>query len=139
MNAELTREGTSPLSGTSFSSALVAGLAALIRQADPSLNSQQVREIIINSTRRTAATMDPVFGRGHVDPVRALTGAVESGAKHSRVVPDSFAEPEPVTDVAVDKAKVVGLVMLTVGLLAALCMALYGYLHAGLRGEERER
>lgn len=139
VNAELTREGTSPLSGTSFSSALVAGLAALIRQADPSLNSQQVREIIINSTRRTASTMDPVFGRGHVDPVRALTGVVEAGGKRSRVVPDSFAEPEPVTEVAVDKSRVVGLVMLCVGLLAALCMALYGYLHAGLRGEERNR
>lgn len=139
VNAELTREGTSPLSGTSFSSALVAGLAALIRQADPSLSAQQVREIIINSTRRTASTMDPVFGSGHVDPVRALTGVVQAGEQRSRVVPDSFAVPEQITPEVVDKSKVVGLSILGVGLLVALCMGLYGYLRAGLRADERTR
>lgn len=139
VNAELTRDGTHPKSGTSFASALVAGLAALIRQADPSLNARQVSEIIVNSTRRTASTMDPVFGSGHVDAVRALTGVVEAGAQRSRAVPDSFAAPEPVIPVAADKAKVVGLSMLGVGLLVALCMGLYGYLRAGLRGDERAR
>jgi membrane-anchored mycosin MYCP len=137
VNAELTQDGTGPISGTSFSSALVAGLAALIRQADPSLNTAQVRDVIVNSSRRTASTMDPVFGRGHVDPVRALTGVVESGHAPSRSVPDVFAAPEPVKPIVVDKAKAVGLIVIGVGILAAMCIALYAYLRAGFGNNER--
>ncbi|MCV7286033.1 type VII secretion-associated serine protease mycosin [Mycolicibacterium wolinskyi] len=137
VNAELTTDGTGPISGTSFSSALVAGLAALIRQADPSLNAAQVREIIVNSSRRTASTMDPVFGIGHVDPVRALTGVVKPGPPPSRAIPDVFAEPEPIKPAVIDKGRAVGLTVLGIGILAAVCMALYAYLRAGVADDER--
>lgn len=136
VNAELTRDGTTPISGTSFSSGLVAGLAALIRQVDPTLNAEQVRNVIINSARRTADTMDPVFGIGHVDPVRALTGVIASNHAPSRSVPDRFVAPEPVIPAPVDRAKVVGLAVIAIGMIAALCMGLYAYLRAGVESKE---
>lgn len=137
VNAELTQDGTGPLSGTSFSSALVAGLAALIRQANPSLSAAQVREVIVNSSRRTASTMDPVFGIGHVDPVRALTGVIEAGPAPTRAIPDVFAQPEPVKPAVLDKGRTVGLSVLAAGILAVVCMGLYAYLRAGVTDNER--
>ncbi|RIT36829.1 type VII secretion-associated serine protease mycosin [Mycobacteroides abscessus] len=139
VNAELTRDGTNPISGTSFASAQVAGLVVLIRQLNPSLNADQVRNIIVNSSRRTADTMNPVFGRGHVDPVRALTGVIDPGQAPSRAIPDTFAAPQPHVEKPLDKSKAVGLTMLGLGVLVALCMAVYGYLRDGVKNDEKEK
>lgn len=76
INAEVTQEGTIPISGTSFASAYVSGLAALIREENPSLTSEQVRHRIINSTRSTARGMNNILGHGMVNPQLALTGEV---------------------------------------------------------------
>ncbi|WP_100475740.1 type VII secretion-associated serine protease mycosin [Mycobacteroides abscessus] len=139
VNAELTRDGTNPISGTSFGSAFVAGLAVLIRQMNPALSAEQVRNIIINSSRRTANTMEPVFGRGHVDPLRALTGVIEAGRAPARTIPDTLAAPEPFTSKPIDTSKRVGLGVLGAGILIAICMAVYAYLRAGVKNDETER
>lgn len=76
INAEVTREGTAPISGTSFASAYVAGLAALIRERYPHLNSLQVRNRIVNSAMSSAPSMNNFVGYGPVDPIQALTGDV---------------------------------------------------------------
>jgi len=69
--------------GTSFSSALVAGAAALAVQAHPGLRGTQVRSLIVNSSAQTVATDDsspavPVdaqwIGAGLLD-AGAATGA----------------------------------------------------------------
>lgn len=136
VNAELTTDGTTPISGTSFSSAMVSGLAALIRQVNPSLTADQVRNVIINSSRRTADTMHPVFGIGHVDPVRALTGVISTTPPHSRASVDRFAAPEPVIPRTVDTSRIVGLSVIVVGIVVAACMGLYAYLRAGVNNKE---
>lgn len=76
INAEVTRDGTTPISGTSFASAYVSGLAALIRERYPYLNSLQVRNRIINSAMSSAPSMNNFMGYGPVDPMQALTGDV---------------------------------------------------------------
>lgn len=136
VNAEFTTDGTTPISGTSFSSAMVAGLAALIRQVNPALTADQVRNVIINSSRRTADTMHPVFGIGHVDPVRALTGAIATTPAPSRAALDRYAAPEPVIPPTVDTARIVGLSVIILGSVVAGCMALYAYLRAGVNNKE---
>jgi uncharacterized protein (TIGR03437 family) len=52
--------------GTSFSAPLTAGAAALIKQAHPSLNGQQIKSLLVNTASPTAVATDD-FG----DPVDA--------------------------------------------------------------------
>lgn len=74
INAEVTRDGTAPISGTSFAAAYVSGLAALIRERYPHLSALQVRNRIINSAHQGAMGLNNHVGFGLVDPFLALTG-----------------------------------------------------------------
>lgn len=78
INAEVTRDGTAPISGTSFASAYVSGLAALIRERYPHLSALQVRNRIINSAHLSAVGLNNHLGFGPVDPFQALTGDVST-------------------------------------------------------------
>ncbi|MFC9892418.1 type VII secretion-associated serine protease mycosin [Nocardia sp. NPDC127579] len=73
VNATQTSEGFSTIDGTSFSSAYVAGLAALIRSRFPELTAAEV----IDRIKRTAQAPDngrnDKIGSGLIDPMAALT------------------------------------------------------------------
>jgi membrane-anchored mycosin MYCP len=60
-------------SGTSFASAFVAGVVALVRSAHPELNPAQVVARIEATAHGPAG---PGTGHGQVDPVRAVTAAL---------------------------------------------------------------
>ncbi|MEU1590182.1 type VII secretion-associated serine protease mycosin [Micromonospora sp. NPDC005710] len=63
--------------GTSDASAIVSGLAALIRSKYPDLNAPSVINRIIRTTRDAGPPgRDPQYGFGVIDPVRALTANV---------------------------------------------------------------
>ncbi len=71
--------GHQPWNGTSFATPMVSATAALIRAAEPGLSAEQV-------TRRLLATVDPArggreqgYGRGVVDPYRAVTERLTTG------------------------------------------------------------
>lgn len=67
--------------GTSFSAALVAGAAALIRARWPELPAADVVNRLVATARDVAAPgRDPVSGFGAVDPVAALTREVPAVA-----------------------------------------------------------
>ncbi|MPZ26829.1 MAG: type VII secretion-associated serine protease mycosin [Micromonosporaceae bacterium] len=69
--------GRRPVQGTSFSSALVAATAALIRARWPDLPAAEVvNRLVSTATQLGAPGRDPVFGFGGVDPVAALTEPV---------------------------------------------------------------
>jgi subtilisin family serine protease len=66
-------------SGTSFSAPLVAGVAALMRAANPNANQATISNRLIGSTRDLGqAGFDAVYGTGMVDATAAL--AAVSGA-----------------------------------------------------------
>ncbi|MEU7971113.1 type VII secretion-associated serine protease mycosin [Micromonospora sp. NPDC049089] len=63
--------------GTSDSSAIVSGLAALIRSKYPDLSAPNVINRIIRTARDAGASgRDPQYGFGVIDPTRALTANV---------------------------------------------------------------
>ena len=63
--------------GTSASSAIVAGVAALVRARYPDLDAANViNRLIRTADHRGSAGRNPQYGYGIVDPVRALTAHV---------------------------------------------------------------
>ncbi|TDC09452.1 type VII secretion-associated serine protease mycosin [Nonomuraea longispora] len=76
--------------GTSSAAALVAGVAALVRSAYPSLSPYHVRQAIELGTRkRPADGHSPAYGHGVVDAVRTLRAAARLD-----VPPSGEAAPE---------------------------------------------
>jgi membrane-anchored mycosin MYCP len=65
--------------GTSFSAAIVSGVAALVRSKYPQLTAYQVLNRLIRTARSPARGVDNQVGYGIVDPVAALTWDVPQG------------------------------------------------------------
>jgi subtilisin family serine protease len=71
------RTGYAIGTGTSNSSALVSGTAALIRSKYPDLKAQDViQRLIATADDRGPKGRDPQYGYGIVDPLKALTADV---------------------------------------------------------------
>ncbi|MEE6178023.1 type VII secretion-associated serine protease mycosin [Mycobacterium sp. 050134] len=66
-------------SGTSFSTAIVSGVAALVRAKYPQLSAYQVINRLERTARAPARGVDNQIGYGLVDPVAALTWDVPDG------------------------------------------------------------
>ncbi len=76
-----TSTGNKSFTGTSGSSPIVAGLAALILSANPDLTNSEVRTLMQDtSVDMGLAGRDELYGYGRVDFEAALTGAGESVA-----------------------------------------------------------
>ncbi len=65
--------------GTSFSTAIVSGVAALVRAKFPQLTAYQVINRLVRTARPPARGVDNQVGYGVVDPVAALTWDVPEG------------------------------------------------------------
>ncbi|MGO9152016.1 type VII secretion-associated serine protease mycosin [Mycobacterium sp.] len=65
--------------GTSFSTAIVSGVAALVRAKFPQLTAYQVVNRLVRTARPPARGVDNQVGYGVVDPVAALTWDVPEG------------------------------------------------------------
>ena len=76
-------------SGTSFSTAIVSGVAALVRAKYPQLSSHQIINRLIHTARAPARGVDNQVGYGVIDPVAALTWDVPDGS----VLPKDSASP----------------------------------------------
>ena len=88
-----------PVYGSSFSTAYVSGLAALVRQKFPQLNAYEVMHRIKATAHAGAGRPDQAVGAGLIDPVAALTwdvpapAAVEPPA--SQVITPAAPPPPP--------------------------------------------
>jgi subtilisin family serine protease len=79
--------GPGGLRGTSFSGALVAGTAALIWSLDDSLNNQDVRSILLESTDdsdRANPSLHGKLGSGRVNVLKAVRSVLDSSPSRSR-------------------------------------------------------
>ena len=74
--------------GTSFSSPIAAGVAALILSADPSLTNAQVVDILTrNADDLGASGFDPYFGYGRVNAYQSLLAAMASAPEPDTTAP----------------------------------------------------
>ena len=79
--------------GTSFSAAIVSGVAALVRAKYPQLSAYQVINRLIRTARPPARGVDNQVGYGVVDPVAALTWDVPEGPAKPPQQLSATAEP----------------------------------------------
>ncbi len=77
--------------GTSFSAAIVSGVAALVRAKYPELTAHQVINRLISTARPPARGVDNQVGHGIVDPVAALTWDLKDPG--ARVGPERLSSP----------------------------------------------
>ena len=85
--------------GTSFSAAIVSGVAALVRAKFPQLSASQVINRLERTARAPARGVDNQIGYGVVDPVAALTWDVPDGpAKPPQQLSAPLAVPTPAPD-----------------------------------------
>jgi membrane-anchored mycosin MYCP len=75
--------------GTSFATAIVSGVAALVRAKYPQLSSHQIINRLIRTARAPARGVDDQIGYGVVDPVAALTWDVPDGS----ILPKQLSSP----------------------------------------------
>ncbi len=70
------------MSGTSMASPVVAGAAAVLRQAFPYMSARQIIEVILTTTNRGGIYADPaIYGRGLLDLGKAIAGPGEFGGE----------------------------------------------------------
>ena len=86
-------DGYQNWTGTSFAAGLVAGTVALLRQARPGLDPAQVKARVVGTADPApGGQLGPAYGRGVVDPYRAVTERMAGGA---RVRLPGMARPAP--------------------------------------------
>ncbi|WP_431953558.1 type VII secretion-associated serine protease mycosin [Nocardia lijiangensis] len=104
VDAIQTAEGSSSIDGTSFSSAYVSGLAALVRSRFPELSAQQVIDRIVRTAQAPGAGRNDRVGHGLIDPLAALTAqlperSIGAGADTPRRIagptPAPYVDPAP--------------------------------------------
>lgn len=79
INGSVDDDKLHPIAGSSFSSAFVGGVAALVRAKFPNLSAHQVIHRLEATAHPPAGGRDNVVGYGTVDPVAALTWDVPPG------------------------------------------------------------
>ena len=110
-----TSDGTGSIDGTSFSSAYVSGLAALVRARFPQLSAQQVMDRITRTAMQPGAGRDDRLGAGLIDPVAALTAQlpaqpIAAGADVARPLPAP--PPPPYVDPVPGRVAIIGTLVL---------------------------
>lgn len=134
INAVEGRDNTMvPREGTSFSAAIVAGVAALVRAKYPQLTSHQVINRLLATARAPGRGVDNQVGHGIVDPVAALTYDLPPGEP---VGPQHLSEPLVLAPPKVGRDMTpVWVAAGGVGALALVCSVILGSA-ALMRGKE---
>jgi membrane-anchored mycosin MYCP len=83
--------------GTSCSTAIVSGVAALVRSKYPSMSAANVINLLIRTADdKGAAGRDPQYGFGLVDPLKALTTTLPPISQNPLTNRSASAAPSPV-------------------------------------------
>lgn len=92
VNRQQTADGLSPYTGTSFATAYVSGLAALLRERFPEAGPDEIVHRIRSTAHAPQSGRDEMIGSGVIDPVAALT---DSTVPEPGVGSVAWAEPPP--------------------------------------------
>jgi membrane-anchored mycosin MYCP len=95
------QHGSSRLSGTSYATPVVSGLAALIRSRFPALTARQVIQRIESTAHHPPAGWDPVVGNGTIDPLAAVS--TDTAPQAGAAGPKPLALPAPVAGAPPDR------------------------------------
>jgi type VII secretion-associated serine protease mycosin len=81
--------------GTSFATPFVSGTVALVRAAYPKLTASQVVErVLATADPAPGGASGPAYGRGVVNPYRAVTDVLTAGATAPRPAPVTTPQPD---------------------------------------------
>src|SRR5574337_1081605 len=122
-------------SGTGFATAIVSGVAALVRAKYPQLSAHQIINRLTRTARAPARGVDNEVGYGIVDPVAALTWDVPDGPIAE---PERLSAPLPVPPIPPERDMIPAWVA-AAGLLVALGAAGLALGIAALRRSSRRR
>ena len=95
------KQGSTPLSGTSYAAPVVSGLAALVRSRFPTWTARQVMQRIKATAHHPAGGSDPRVGAGVVDFLAAVSTDSPT-AQAPSATPTSAPVAEPATPPAPD-------------------------------------
>ncbi|WP_328409288.1 type VII secretion-associated serine protease mycosin [Nocardia sp. NBC_00403] len=115
VDSQQTSEGMGSIDGTSFSSAYVSGLAALVRARFPELSARQVMDRITRTAQAPGVGRDDRLGYGLVDPLAALTAQLPAqpiGAGADVARPVSPPAPPPYVDPMPRRVATIGTIVL---------------------------
>ncbi|KWX67010.1 type VII secretion-associated serine protease mycosin [Mycobacterium sp. NAZ190054] len=84
-----------PVRGTSYATAYVSGVAALVRSRFPDLTAPQVIERLTGTAQSAARSPSNVVGAGRIDPVAALTWNVPAATEIDPAAVKPVAAPPP--------------------------------------------
>jgi membrane-anchored mycosin MYCP len=73
INASIDNDKYKAIAGSSFATAYVSGVAALVRAKFPQLSAAEIRNRLMTTAHRPAGGRDNVVGYGVIDPLAALT------------------------------------------------------------------
>lgn len=86
----LTADSYDWFSGTSAAAPVVSGIAALVYEAFPGMNGNQVRDTLLTTaTDLGALGVDPVYGWGYVNAAKAVQGPAALLTQFNAAVPQS--------------------------------------------------
>ena len=101
--------GAEPISGTSYSAPVVAGVVALVRSVAPRLTARQIMGRITDTAHHPAAGWDPWVGRGVVDAFAAVTADGVTSPRSASPEPDTRAtEPATPADSSSRRVSLIG-------------------------------
>nr|WP_245551885.1 type VII secretion-associated serine protease mycosin [Gordonia aichiensis] len=123
--AQQSESGPVPLRGTSFSTAYVSGIVALIRARYPHLTAAAVIDRVTRTAHAPGTGRDTRIGFGVIDPLAALTAELDD-APRAGAVPHAIAAPTrpPAPDHTARNVAVIGGGAAIVLVLVVLALAL---------------
>jgi type VII secretion-associated serine protease mycosin len=114
-------------SGTSDASALIAGVAALVKAKFPNLTGREIyHRLVMTADDRGAPGRDPEYGYGIVNPVRALTAEVPPLVESPS--PNADGNPGSPRADAGDGGRLPATAVVVVGLIVVAVLVLVGVL-----------
>jgi membrane-anchored mycosin MYCP len=117
--------GGTAAQGTSFAAPYVAGVAALVRSAYPTMSGAEVVKRIEATADHAAGAADPHLGWGTVNPYAAVTEVLpgEAGAQAAVPSPSPVSAPKPVPDTGAHAAARTADLVAFGGVAAAIAVA----------------